>query len=214
MKVVFLIATASVAQAVTTTFVVSGLIADVRLSEYPDVRIGDEFWLTVSYSQGAIDAHPRAEVGDYSPSDFRIVLVVAGAGVIFDEPGTGIGVFTGMSSPTFQILPQISIGTDLSDGPGLTLMFSDTDGSRIKDDSLPLGFSEIDGFDSVGFSIYSWPMFTPGDTSPLIGGRATALAVPEPSIGILLGCGLGLLLVRRSRPSIGNQVEFVAHQPA
>jgi len=210
MKIILLIAATGVAQAVTTTtFVVSGLIGDVRVSEYPNVKIGDEFWLTVSYSAGAIDADPRAEVGEYNPSDFRIVLVVAGAGVIFDEPGTGIGVFTGISGPTFQILPQISIGTDRSDGPGLTLLFSDTDGSRIKDDSLPLGLSEIDGFDSVGFSIYSWPIFTPGDTSPLIGGRATALTAPEPSIGLLLGGGLGLLLFRRSRLPISNQGEGI-----
>ena len=149
------------------------------------------------------DAIPDPTVGSYSNFGTPFGVSVNIGGIDFstsDFLNIGVANDIGAGTDLYTVLGQQGIPGGLEDSLSIQLFLEDPTGTAFDSDALPLAPPDLSNFALRSFLLDG--VRTAGGTTFQfqIQGSLTALAVPEPSTGLLLAIGLvGLSLVRHRR---------------
>jgi len=190
------------------SFVSSGVIG-ASSQEFPEVESGDRFDLRVTYSEGLFDTSflPLFPGGPSSGS-FQDPLLFLELEVndefVFQEVGGSIQVFpqSTVSEPAFI---RIFVG-NITESFGVVTFF-DFANTTILDDSLPeeVDFASLPDANFDFFVVNDFPVLT---TTPSdISGTITLVSVPEPTIIAPLSLFTIMLLLKREKRRIQDQVQ-------
>ena len=196
---------ASLVQGATIFLVAEGTINQSSNGDYPFVKAGDAFKLTISYSDHFADTEADPDFGVYLPTDLSMIFEIIGKGVAFESIGGSVNVLARPADfPVYSIISRAQ-----PNGHSLFLFFTDLDRSHTPflGDKIPIDFGQLGDYDSVRFSIVDFqapnvptPPTIPGAVSiNPVDGPVTRISVPEPTTTSIVGVAISLAAMRRRR---------------
>ena len=202
-----MLAAAPIAPGATISIFASGVVTNEWKSGsgFPDVDVGDQFELSVTYTDSLPDQSVGYNSGRIYPTDLTVSLRVMGEGIIFSSTGGEVCFITQCTSgPGGYCYPAIQIFSSAS-GLGFELLIADKNLSLPPINTNWIDYGQIHDYESVEF--FMRPPFPEAFVSGgLLTGTASSFVIPEPNVPSLAALGLGLFALTRRR-SKNSRVE-------
>lgn len=209
-----MLASAPIAPGATISFFASGVVTNEWKSGsgFPTVDVGDQFELSVSYTDSLPDQSVGYNPGRIYPSDLSVSLRVMGEGTIFSSTGGEVSFITQCTSgPGGYCYPAIQIFSSAS-GLGFELLIADKNLSLPPINTNWIDYGQMHDYESVEFFVR--PPFPEAFISGgLLTGSASSFVIPEPNVPSLAALGLGLFALARRR-SKQSRVDKTLHPTA
>ena len=193
-------ASALFAPGATISIFASGVVTNEWKSGsgFPAVDVGDQFELSVTYTDSLPDQSVGYNPGRIYPADLTVSLRVIGEGTILSATGGEVSFITQCTSGLGgYCYPAIQIFSSAS-GLGFELLIADKNLSLPPINTSWIDYGQIHDYESVEFFVR--PPFPEAFVSGgQLRGTASSFVIPEPSVPFLAAIGFGLFALTRRR---------------